>query len=149
MTQVASSKTERPPRDERESGPGVVLPWEQQGRLFSQLFAGEGKREGSSRSLGAAKATADLALVEAFAEQLVPRLTTATQWPLQAAFFLPRLGRVDVSVRREQGAWHLEMAAEEERTRAWLGGLRQHCQDRLSADLGGPVHLSLADAVRS
>lgn len=148
MTQVASSKTERPPRDERESLPGSVVPWDQQGRLFSQLFAGDGNREGSSRSLKASTVSTDLALFEAFAEQLVPRLNTATQWPLQAAFFLPRLGRVDVCARREQGAWYVEMAAEEERTRAWLGDLRQHCQDRLSAGLGLPVQLSLAEATR-
>ncbi len=145
MTQVPSSKPERSRslRDERESTPGTVVPWEQ-GRFFSQLFSGEGDGEGFSSSLGASMTQADQALVEAFAEQLVPRLNAVSQWPLQAAFFLPRLGRVDVSARREQGAWHAELDAEEEHTRAWLGGVRQRCQDRLSTDLRQPVYLSLA-----
>jgi len=145
MTQVPSGKLERPPREERESTPGAVLPWEQ-GRLFSQLFAGDGDEEGFGQSLTASKARSDLALFETFAEQLVPRLNAASQWPLQAAFFLPRLGRVDVSARREQGAWHIELDAQDERTRMWLVGVQQCCQHRLSADLGLPVHLSLATA---
>ena len=145
MTQVPSSKPERSRslRDERESTPGTVLPWEQ-GRFFSQLFSGKGDGEGFSSFLGASMTQSDQALVEAFAEQLVPRLNAVSQWPLQAAFFLPRLGRVDVSARREQGAWHVELDAEEERVRAWLGGVRQRCQDRLSTDLRQPVYLSLA-----
>lgn len=145
MTQVPSSKPERarPLRDERESTPGSVLPWDQ-GRMFAQLFTREGDGEGFGSSLSASMTHADLSLVEAFAEQLVPRLNAATQWPLQAAFFLPRLGRIDVSARREYGAWHIELDAQEERTRVWLGGMRQRCQDRLSNDLGQPVCLSLA-----
>ena len=151
MTQVPSSKPERPrpARDEREPSAGTVLPWEQ-GRLFSLLFAGESKGDGQglSHSRRASIASSDLALVEAFTEQLVPRLHAATQWPLQAAFFLPRLGRIDVSARREQGAWHVELAAEEEPTQLWLGSVRQACQDRMSASLGVPIQLSLAAAHR-
>ncbi|KMT55289.1 type III secretion system HrpP C-terminal domain-containing protein [Pseudomonas fildesensis] len=147
MTQVPASKPERqrPSRDERESTPGTVLPWEQ-GRLFSQLFASEGDGEGFSRSLTRAVTYSDTAMVEAFTEQLVPRLNAAMQWPLQAAFFLPRLGRVDVSARREQDGLHLELDAEEERTREWLGGVRQRCQERLADALGLPVHLSLGES---
>lgn len=87
MTQVPSSKPERSRslRDERESTPGTVLPWEQ-GRFFSQLFSGKGDGEGFSSFLGASMTQSDQALVEAFAEQLVPRLNAASQWPLQAAF---------------------------------------------------------------
>ena len=116
----------------------------EQGRAFSQLFNGESNGEGFGSALNTSMTHADQALVEAFAEQLVPRLNAASQWPLHAAFFLPRLGRIDVSARREQGAWHIELDAEEERTRVWLGSARQHCQDRLSRELGQPVYLSLA-----
>lgn len=149
MTQVPPSKSERPrpARDERETSAGIVLPWEQ-GRFFSQLFRGEGEGEGKGlqHSKRPSMASADQTQVEAFAEQLVPRFNTATQWPLQAAFFLPRLGRVDVSARREQGALHIELDAEREDTRLWLGRVRQHCQARLSTDLGRPIHLTIADS---
>lgn len=149
MTQVPTSKPERPRpmREEREASVGSVLPWEQ-GRLFSQLFCsdGEGEGKGLRQTKHPSMACTDLAWVEAFAEQLVPRLNAATQWPLQAAFFLPRLGRVDVSARREQGAWHVELDAEQEGTRLWLGRVRQRCQERLSADLGRPMHLSIAES---
>lgn len=149
MTQVPSSKPEptRSPRDERETSTGIVLPLEQ-GRFFSQLFSGGGEDEGKGlrQSKGPSMASADLTLVAAFAEQLVPRLNAATQWPLQAAFFLPRLGRVDVSARREQGALHLELDAEQEETRLWLGRVRQRCQERLSVDLGLSIHLSIAES---
>ncbi|TFY94986.1 flagellar hook-length control protein FliK [Pseudomonas nabeulensis] len=144
MTQVSSSKPERPrpARDERESTPGAVLPWEP-GRFFSQLFGHEGGGEERGSSLRAPMTRSDQAQVEAFAEQLVSRLNTTTQWPLQAAFFLPRLGRVDVSVRHERGAWHVELDPEDAHARVWLGHVRQRCQDRLSADLRQPVYLSL------
>ena len=151
MTQVPPSKPERPrpPRDEGETSVGSVLPWEQ-GRLFSQLFSGEREREGEGKGLRQTKhpsmACTDLTQVGAFAEQLVPRLNVATQWPLQAAFFLPRLGRVDVTARREQGAWHVELDAEQEDARLWLGRVRQRCEERLSADLGRAVHLSVAES---
>lgn len=142
MSQVSSDKPERPARDTPEAPSAGPLPWEQ-GRFFAQLFVGEGGGQGASRSLGVPKGLADHASVEAFAEQLVPRLNANLQWPLQAAFFLPRLGRVDVSARCERGAWLVELEAEDERTRLWLGSVQQRCQDRLSAGLGAPVHLSL------
>ena len=149
MTQVPPSKPERPrpPRDEGETSVGIVLPWEQ-GRLFSHLFSGEGEGEGKglSQTKRPSMACADLTQVGAFAEQLVPRLNVATQWPLQAAFFLPRLGRVDVTARREQGAWHVELDAEQEDARLWLGRVRQRCEERLSTDLGRAVHLSIAES---
>lgn len=150
MTQVSSSKPERPrpARDERESTPGAVMPWEP-GRLFSQLFGREGGGEERGSSLGRAMAHSDQAQVEAFAEQLVSRLNTTTQWPLQAAFFLPRLGRVDVSARHERGAWHVELDPEDAHARVWLGNVRQRCQDRLSANLRQPVYLSLAASSNS
>lgn len=144
MTQVPAGKPERPRplRDEREATPGLVFLWEQ-GRLFANLCAGEGGGEGFGSSLHARQASADTAMVEAFAEQLVPRLNAASQWPLQAVFYLPRLGRIDVNVRREMGALQIELDPEEERTRSWLGDMRQRCEDRLSAELRRPVQVSV------
>lgn len=145
MTQVPASPPERPRplRDERESNAGLPLPWEP-GRLFAQVSAEEGDAEGFSHALASPLSPGDLALIRAFAEQLVPRLNAANQWPLQATLFLPRLGRVEVTARREQGAWYVELEAEQERSRVWLAGMRQQGEDRLSADLGQPVYLSLA-----
>ena len=144
MTQVPSDKLERPrpSREERDTPAGIVLPWEQS-RFFSQLFIGEDEGKGLKHPPRASMKPTDSTTVDAFAEQLTVRLNTASQWPMQASFFLPRLGRVDISARREQGVLHVELDAEEERTRLWLGSARQRCQDRLSADLRQPIHLSV------
>jgi hypothetical protein len=150
MTQVSTNKPERArsrePRDEREPGVGTVLPWEQ-GRLFAQLFSAKGDdTSGFSSGLAQPAAHGDRALLEMFSEHLVPRLNAANQWPLHATLYLPRLGRINVSARREHGAWDIELEAEEERTSLWLAGVRQNCQDRLARALGQPVSLGLACA---
>jgi hypothetical protein len=75
-------------------------------------------------------------MIEALAEQLAPRMQAASQWPLQAVLYLPRLGRINASVRREQDA-------EEKATVRWLSGVRQQCEDRFAATLGQPVNLFL------
>ena len=145
MTQVSAKKTEPPPktRDEREPSMGGVVPWEQ-GRLFSQLFIGDGEDAGFGSSLPTTQSVRDRLMIEALTEQLGTRLNGATQWPLQAVFILPRMGRIKVSASRETNAWSLDLDAEEERTRLWLGGVRQRCEERLASELGVPVCLHLS-----
>jgi len=83
------------------------------------------------------------------AEQLAPRIQGASQWPLQARLYLPRLGRINASVRREQGAWNVELMAEEPHTAHWLPGVRQRLEDGLAAALAQPVQVHLVDAGRA
>ena len=146
MTQVANTPTERPtlrePREERESGAAGVVPWEQ-GRLFARLFAGDGEGAGTRASLPGKKPAAGVAMIEALAEQLAPRVWAGSQWPLQAVLYLPRLGRINASVRREQSAWAIELEAEHDATARWLSGVRQQCEDRFTQALGLPVNLRL------
>lgn len=146
MTQVANKPTERPPlrepREERDSGAAGMVAWEQ-GRLFTRLFAGDGEGAGTSASLSRKKSAAGIAMIEALAEQLTPRVLAGSQWPLQAVLYLPRLGRINASVRREQSAWAIELEAEHDATARWLGGVRQQCEDRFTQALGLPVSLSL------
>ena len=146
MTQVANKPVERPrlrePREEREPGTVGVVPWEQ-GRLFAQLFAHDGEDAGTGASLSGKKAVAGIAMIEALAEQLAPRVLAGSQWPLQAVLYLPRLGRINASVRRERGAWAIELDAEHDATARWLSGVRQQCEDRLAGALGQPVSLLL------
>ena len=88
--------------------------------------------------------TADgAAMIEALVDQLAPRLQAASQWPLNAVLYLPRLGRINASVRREQGAWSIDLEAQEESTARWLSGMRQQCEGRLADTLGQPVSLCL------
>lgn len=146
MTQVANEPTERPrlrePRDEREPAAAGVVPWEQ-GRLFARLFADERESGGAGASLSAKKSAAGVAMIETLAEQLGPRVLAGSQWPLQAVLYLPRLGRINASVRREQGAWAIELEAEHDATARWLSGVRQQCEDRFAQALGLPVSLVL------
>lgn len=146
MTQVSNKPAERPrqrePRDERESGSAGVVPWEQ-GRLFAQLFANDGEGGGYSASLASTKVAAGGAMIEALAEQLAPRVAGAAQWPLHAVLYLPRLGRINASVRREQNAWNIELDAEQDTTARWLSGVRQQCEARFARALGLPVSLHL------
>ena len=112
-------------------------------RLFSQLWADEGEGSGAGPQLSGTKASGAAAMIEALAEQLVPRLQAASQWPLQAVLYLPRLGRINASVRREPNAWTIELEAEHDATARWLSGVRQQCEERFSGELGMPVNLLL------
>jgi len=140
MTEVSNKPAERPrPREPREE-PGATagVPVEL-GRFFAQLFTEE--RGGAGASLSGKKASAGIAHIDALAEQLAPRLQSASQWPLQAVLYLPRLGRINASVRREQGAWTIELEAEQHTTARWLSGVRQQCEGRFAVALGQPVNL--------
>ncbi|NVZ19379.1 type III secretion system HrpP C-terminal domain-containing protein [Pseudomonas costantinii] len=148
MNQVSNSSPERSrprePKEEREPMTGGVVLWEQ-GRLFASLFADEGEESGYGASSLGNKALANVAMIDALAEQLAPRIQGASQWPLQAVLYVPRLGRISASVRREQGAWNIELDAEEDATARWLSGVRQQCQERFMETLGQPVNLHLPD----
>lgn len=146
MTQVSNTPTEPPrprePREEREPSTAGVVMWEQ-GRLFARLFTDNDEDTGARGSLSGARASSGVAMLEALAEQLAPRIQAAAQWPLQAVLYLPRLGRINASVRRERGAWAIELDAEHDATARWLNGVRQQCEDRLAGALGQPVSLLL------
>lgn len=146
MTQVPANKPERPrprePRDEREPATGAFVPVEQR-LLFTQLFTRD--REGGGYGARTAlTAPTETLMIEALTEQLAPRIQAAAQWPLQAMLYLPRLGRINASVRREQGAWNVELTAEETHTARWLSGVRQRLEDGLAGALAQPVHVHLA-----
>ncbi|MCD7036953.1 type III secretion system HrpP C-terminal domain-containing protein [Pseudomonas sp. MAFF 311095] len=146
MTQVSDKPAERPrgrdPREEREPGGAGGVPAELT-RLFAQCWAADDEGSGAQASLFGTRASGDVVMIEALAEQLAPRLQAAPQWPLKAVLYLPRLGRINASVRREQGAWSIDLEAEEAATARWLSGVRQQCEDRFAATLGQPVSLHL------
>jgi len=148
MTQVPANKPERPPRDEREPGTGGFVPLEQ-GLLFTRLFSRDHEGGGYGSSRTAMTAATETLMIDAMAEQLAPRIQGASQWPLQAMLYLPRLGRINASVRREQGAWNVELMAEEPHTAHWLPGVRQRLEDGLAAALAQPVQVHLVDAGRA
>lgn len=146
MTKVSTSPPKRlrprEPRNELARAMPCVVPWEV--RLFTQLFddGGDGARGGAS--LAGRKPLADASMIQALTEQLAPRVLGASQWPLVAVLYLPRLGRINASVRQEPGAWNIELAAEEESTAHWLGGVRQRVQEGLAQSLGLPVSVNVA-----
>ncbi|MBN0977698.1 flagellar hook-length control protein FliK [Pseudomonas hygromyciniae] len=146
MTQVQASKPERPrprePRADQEPVPSGGVPWEQ-GRLFTQLLDSDAEGAGYGTSATAAGVAGDTLMIEAMTAQLLPRIHGSAQWPLQAVLYLPRLGRISASVRREQGQWNIELAAEQELATRWLGDVRQRCEERLAEALGAPVALHL------
>ncbi|PIB56039.1 type III secretion system HrpP C-terminal domain-containing protein [Pseudomonas sp. 2995-1] len=146
MTQVSNKPTERTrPREPREdveprATGGVPL---ELGRVFAQLFTDDGNASGAGASLSSKKASSDIAMIVALTEQLAPRVQLASHWPLQAVLYLPRLGRINASVRREQGGWAIELEAEQDATARWLSGVRQQCEGRLAGELGLAVSLRL------
>ena len=148
MKQVSVSPPERPRprefRDDRAPEFGALVPWEQ-GRLFARLFNDGGQDGGGyGASLNATKASGDVAMIEALTEQLAPRMLVGSQWPMMAVFHLGRLGRINASIRREQGGWNVELHAEQDNTVHWLSGVRQQCEQRLAQSLRQPVSLYLA-----
>ena len=148
MKQVSVSPPERQrpreSRDDRAPEFGTLVPWEQ-GRLFARLFNDGGQESGGyGASLNGIKASGDVAMIGALTEQLAPRMLVGSQWPLMAVFHLGRLGRINASIRREQGGWNVELHAEQDNTVHWLSGVRQQCEQRLAQSLRQPVSLYLA-----
>lgn len=149
MNQVSNKPAERSrqrePREEREPGVMAGVPLEL-GRLFAQLFTDDGEGAGAGMSLSGKKALTGVAMIDALTEQLAPRVQAGSQWPLQAVLYLPRLGRINATVRREQGSWAIDLDAEQEVTAGWLSSVRQTCEGRLAQALGAPVSLHLPNA---
>ena len=148
MKQVSVSPPERQrpreSRDDRAPEFGTLVPWEQ-GRLFARLFDDGGQDSGGyGASLNGIKASGDVAMIGALTEQLAPRMLVGSQWPLMAVFHLGRLGRINASIRREQGGWNVELHAEQDNTVHWLSGVRQQCEQRLAQSLRQPVSLYLS-----
>ena len=148
MTQVSNTAPEhrrpRELREEREPGVGAYVPLEQ-GRMFAYLLAGGAAEKRFGHSRLDIKASVEAARSDVLVEQLVAPIQAGTQWPLQFVLSLPRLGRINASVRREQGAWNVELTAEETHTARWLPGVRQRLEDGLAGALAQPVHVHLAD----
>lgn len=146
MKQVSNSPPERPrlrdSREQREPNMTAMVPLEQ-GRLFAHLLADDSGEGSYGASRVDVRALVGAAGVEALVEQLVPRIQMSPQWPLQAVLYLPRLGRINATVRREQGAWSIDLEADDAATGRWLTGVRQQCQDRVAGALGQPVRLNL------
>ena len=153
MKQVSVSPPERQrpreSRDDRAPEFGTLVPWEQ-GRLFARLFDDGGQDSGGyGASLNGIKASGDVAMIEALTEQLAPRMLVGSQWPMMAVFHLGRLGRINASIRREQGSWNVELDAEQDNTARWLSGVRQQCEQRLAASLRQPVNVYLAKSAQA
>lgn len=151
MTQVSDKPAERPrlreAREDREPGTVGVVPAELT-RLFVQLWTDDGDGSGAHASPSSTKGVGNAAMIAALAEQLAPRLQAAAQWPLQAVLYLPRLGRINASVRREQGVWSIDLEAQEDATARWLSGVRQEVEARFTQTLGQPVSLLLPNVGR-
>ena len=143
MTQVSVNRPER--QRQREPEVSGLVPWEQR-QLFTQLLEDDGQLAGLGASLAGIKASGDVAMVEALTEHLASRLHGVSQWPLMAVLYVPRLGRINSSIRREQGAWTIDLEAEQEATAHWLRGVRQPCERRLATSLGQSVRLHVANA---
>ena len=148
---VAPPERQRPrePRDDRAPEFSAFVPWEQR-RMFAQLFDDDGQGGGGyGASLNGIKASGDVAMIEALTEQLAPRMLVGSQWPMMAVFHLGRLGRINASIRREQGSWNVELDAERDNTARWLSGVRQQCEQRLAASLRQPVNVYLAKSAQA
>lgn len=147
MKQVSDRPAERPrlreAREDLEWGKAGVVPAELT-RLFAQLWSDDGDGSGANASLSGTKGLDSVAMIQVLAEQLAPRIQAVSQWPLQAVLYLPRLGRINARVCREQGAWSIGLEAQEEATARWLSDVRQPCEDRLAVQLGQPVSLHLS-----
>lgn len=124
-----------PPAERVPRGEGAIT-WEH-GRLFARYVAGGGERPKAGH--------ADDGLFVSLSDQLALRLCDPSQSPLQAVLYLPRLGRIHLSARRELATWDIALRAEEAPTSRWLVGARAGCEDRLARALGQPVRVQVID----
>ncbi|AZE92837.1 type III secretion protein HrpP [Pseudomonas orientalis] len=149
MTRVPPERGERPRPHEQHGDPEAwerIVPHLEYGRMFSQMFADDEQfPEHAAGSAGASRVTVELAMIGALTDQLMPRFSGVSQWPLQVALYVPRLGRIRARVQREREAWGIELQAEQDTTARWLTGVRQCCQSRMVEILGHPVNLQVID----
>ena len=82
--------------------------------------------------------------VEAFVEQLSPRLQATQNDVLDAVLHLPQLGRINVSARRRVGqSWDIDLELESAAAHARLQNRASDCEEALSASLQRPVSLRI------
>ncbi|MDO7895759.1 type III secretion protein [Pseudomonas citrulli] len=79
--------------------------------------------------------------VEAFVDQLTPRLRATQDPQLDLLLHLPHLGRIKVQARRLDGgcAWDIGLSGESEEAQARLSSRSGHLEDALAQSLGQPV----------
>ncbi|MCQ6256422.1 type III secretion protein [Pseudomonas sp. Q11] len=84
--------------------------------------------------------------VEAFVDQLTPRLRATLDQQLDLLLHLPNLGRIKVSARRlgEASGWDIGLSGESADVQARLSSRSGRLEDALTQSLGQPVHLRVA-----
>ncbi|SSB95490.1 hypothetical protein SAMN04488697_10383 [Pseudomonas sp. 43mfcvi1.1] len=84
--------------------------------------------------------------VEAFVDQLTPRLRATLDQQLDLLLHLPNLGRIKVSARRLGGAsgWDIGLNSENEDVQARLSSRAGRLEDALTQSLGQPVSVRVA-----
>ena len=85
--------------------------------------------------------------VEAFVDQLSPRLRATVDQQLDLLLHLPHLGRIRVSAQRLGGAsgWDIGLSGETEGARARLSSRSGRLEEALAQSLGQPVTVRVTD----
>ncbi|MES2870941.1 MAG: type III secretion system HrpP C-terminal domain-containing protein [Pseudomonadota bacterium] len=135
MTQPIELKPARVPSRDYERDLRQAVASVADSQLFAGLMAG-----GTSR---VSPSAADVRLAQAVSDQLLLRVSGASQWPIQFVIELARRGRVHVSARYERRVWTISLQAEQAATSQWLGEQQQSCQQSLARRLGQPVRVLL------
>ena len=84
--------------------------------------------------------------VEAFVDQLTPRLRATQDLHLDLLLHLPQLGRIKVLARRQEAGpgWDIGLSGENEAVQARLASRRGHLEDALAQSLGQPISVQVA-----
>ncbi|WLH12490.1 type III secretion protein [Pseudomonas hefeiensis] len=84
--------------------------------------------------------------VEAFVDQLTPRLRATLDQQLDLLLHLPNLGRIKVSARRlgETSGWDIGLSGESADIQARLASRSGRLEDALTQSLGQPVSVRVA-----
>ena len=88
----------------------------------------------------------DGGVVEAFVDQLTPRLRATQDMQLDLLLHLPHLGRIKVQARRMDAGpgWHIGLSGESAQVQARLSSRRSHLEDALAQSLEQPVNVQVA-----
>ncbi|WP_448631944.1 MULTISPECIES: type III secretion protein [Pseudomonas fluorescens group] len=86
--------------------------------------------------------------VEAFVDQLTPRLRATQDLQLDLLLHLPHLGRIKVLARRLDSGpgWDIGLSGESDEVQARLSSRSGHLEDALTQSLGQPVSVHVARA---